>query len=208
MAEEKRAGLKQSCHTAQQGSSGCSMLLIWGLWLQSFPVPGEHQGCQAHKNHIDNLHPRSQQSKHDVSWSPRFSKLIKLLPLTWFPNLVNLLPSEQLEISSRDRLGLLRRTWCLGRAPGASAQPSSVPIFISHPGTHGEGVGVVALWGFRGQWGPIEAPRQRSPLTKSCFLLQDGNRNTNKRERCCLGGDGAQVIGNVVYWRWVDGWIR
>lgn len=39
---------------------------------------------------------------------PTVQQLIELLPLTWFPNLVNLLPLEQLEISSTDRLGLQR----------------------------------------------------------------------------------------------------
>lgn len=67
-----------------------------------------------------------------MSWSPRFSELIKLLPLTWFPNLVNLLPSEQLEISSRDRLGLQRAAEGDGVLWRSSGGTSAEPLPL-HP---------------------------------------------------------------------------
>lgn len=70
-----------------------------------------------------------------MSWSPWFSELIKLLPLTWFPDLVNFLPSEQLEISSTDRLGLQRAAEedvVLWRSSGGtSAEP--LPVVPSQP---------------------------------------------------------------------------
>lgn len=83
-----------------------------------------------------------------MSWSPRFSKLIKLLPLTWFSNLVNLLPSEQLEISGTGRLGLQGAVeedqvlwWSLGGTSTALCPPSP-PSWVApalHSCTVGQG---------------------------------------------------------------------
>lgn len=89
-------------------------------------------------------------ARHDVSRSPRFSKLIKLLLLTWFPNLVNLLPSEQLEISSTDMLGLQKAAEEDGVLWQSSGGTSTDPLPLCPlPARRSQHRGA-ALWG-RGQ---------------------------------------------------------
>lgn len=85
---------------------------------------------------------------------PMVQQLIELLPLTWFPNLVHLLPLEQLEISSTDRLGLQRAAQEDGQrwwSSGAPVQNLCPPIPSPARGAlWGRGVGTARWAGCQG----------------------------------------------------------